>query len=97
MEELIVRINALLDRNKLKSNNSTIKIGNYNFNYTKQLLEINGVEQIENYVFEYRYETEEILDLFFEKVTININQKGASMKLVPEQIKGEIFDFDIKV
>lgn len=43
MEELIVRINALLDRNKLKSNNSTIKIGNYNFNYTKQLLEINGV------------------------------------------------------
>jgi DNA-binding response OmpR family regulator len=42
MEELIVRINALLDRNKLKNNNSSIKIGNYNFNYTKQLLEING-------------------------------------------------------
>jgi DNA-binding response OmpR family regulator len=42
MEELIVRINALLDRNKLKNNNSSIKIGNYIFNYTKQLLEING-------------------------------------------------------
>ena len=39
MEELIVRINALLERSILKNNNSHINIGSYTFNYTKQLLE----------------------------------------------------------
>ena len=42
------------------------------------------------------YETEEILDLFFEKVAITLKKSGASMKLIPEHLKGEIFDFDIK-
>ncbi len=42
------------------------------------------------------YETEEILDLFFDKVSITLKKEGASMKLVPEYVKGEIFDFDIK-
>jgi DNA-binding response OmpR family regulator len=42
MEELIVRINALLDRTKHKNNNSNISVGNYTFNYTKQILEHNG-------------------------------------------------------
>lgn len=42
MEELIVRINALLDRTKHKNNNSNISIGRYTFNYTKQTLELNG-------------------------------------------------------
>jgi DNA-binding response OmpR family regulator len=38
MEELIVRINALLNRIKLKSNLEEIIIGNYIFNHTKQTL-----------------------------------------------------------
>ena len=42
------------------------------------------------------YETEEILDLFFEKISVTLKKSGASIKLVPEQLKGEIFDFDIK-
>ncbi|NVK52725.1 MAG: response regulator transcription factor [Flavobacteriaceae bacterium] len=42
MEELIVRINALLDRTTLKQSNSNIPIGKYTFNYTKQLLIVNN-------------------------------------------------------
>ena len=38
MEELIVRIKALLDRNEIKKDTSKITIGNYIFNYTKQVL-----------------------------------------------------------
>ncbi|MDG2194942.1 MAG: response regulator transcription factor [Polaribacter sp.] len=38
MEELVVRIHSLLDRNALKTDTSKIKIGAYLFNYTKQTL-----------------------------------------------------------
>jgi len=38
MEELIVRIKALLNRIALKTNVESIKIGNYIFNFTKQTL-----------------------------------------------------------
>ncbi len=38
MEELIVRINALLDRIKLKKDNERLAIGRYTFNYAKQTL-----------------------------------------------------------
>lgn len=38
MEELIVRIHSLLNRNILKQNNEEIIIGSYLFNYTKQTL-----------------------------------------------------------
>ena len=38
MEELIVRIKALLNRIQLKTNVENIKIGNYIFNFTKQTL-----------------------------------------------------------
>ena len=38
MEELIVRIKALLDRIKLKKDYNQIIIGDYIFNYTKQIL-----------------------------------------------------------
>ena len=38
MEELIVRIKALLHRIALKTNMESIKIGNYIFNFTKQTL-----------------------------------------------------------
>ncbi len=38
MEELIVRIHALLNRISLKKDDSKINIGEFNFNYTKQLL-----------------------------------------------------------
>tara|TARA_B100000767_G_C19727481_1_gene520140 strand:- start:717 stop:1394 length:678 start_codon:yes stop_codon:yes gene_type:complete len=38
MEELIIRMKALLDRNKIKKVNDKIGIGNYIFNYTKQEL-----------------------------------------------------------
>mgnify|MGYP000916144317 CR=1 FL=1 len=40
MEELIVRIHSLLDRNKQKQEQTQIKIGKYVFNHTKQLLVI---------------------------------------------------------
>jgi DNA-binding response OmpR family regulator len=40
MEELIVRIHALLDRIHLKKDHQKIHIGNYTFNYTKQSLQI---------------------------------------------------------
>tara|TARA_R110002073_G_scaffold336506_1_gene534367 strand:+ start:14032 stop:14712 length:681 start_codon:yes stop_codon:yes gene_type:complete len=40
MEELIVRIHGLLDRVKLKKDNDKINIGDYTFNYTKQILQI---------------------------------------------------------
>lgn len=39
MEELIVRINSLLDRVQLKTDFNNIRIGSYSFNYTKQTLE----------------------------------------------------------
>ncbi|MDE1205771.1 response regulator transcription factor [Tenacibaculum larymnensis] len=38
MEELIIRIHSLLNRVELKKNYDAISIGNYTFNYTKQLL-----------------------------------------------------------
>jgi len=38
MEELVVRIHSLLDRNVLKIGTTKIKIGKYLFNYTKQTL-----------------------------------------------------------
>lgn len=38
MEELIVRIKALLNRIELKNNVDNIKIGQYSFNFTKQTL-----------------------------------------------------------
>ncbi len=39
MEELIVRIHALLDRAQLKETKKTISISKYEFNYTKQQLQ----------------------------------------------------------
>ncbi len=45
MEELIVRIKALLDRNKIKKDTTNkIAIGNYIFNYTKQILHYSSEE-----------------------------------------------------
>ncbi|OSY86877.1 transcriptional regulator [Tenacibaculum holothuriorum] len=41
MEELIVRIHALLNRVELKTDVENISIGNYTFNHTKQTLSIN--------------------------------------------------------
>ncbi|CAM1362263.1 Transcriptional regulatory protein RprY [Tenacibaculum litopenaei] len=42
MEELIVRIHALLDRVKIKNDHSNIAIGAFAFDYPKQTLEIDG-------------------------------------------------------
>ncbi|QOD60266.1 response regulator transcription factor [Polaribacter haliotis] len=44
MEELIVRIKALLNRVELKQNVESLKIGNYTFNHTKQILTFNQEE-----------------------------------------------------
>jgi len=44
MEELIVRIHALLDRRKTKLQLENIEIGNYKFNFSKQVLLINEKE-----------------------------------------------------
>lgn len=46
MEELIVRINALLDRNQLKTDQEHIKIGKYLFNLPKQMLYFDDNEQL---------------------------------------------------
>lgn len=45
MEELIVRIKALLNRIQLKTDTENIKIGNYLFNLTKQTLTFSEEEQ----------------------------------------------------
>ncbi|WP_028892395.1 response regulator transcription factor [Tenacibaculum sp. 47A_GOM-205m] len=42
MEELIVRIHALLNRVELKKSHNNINIGNYIFNHTKQTLILNN-------------------------------------------------------
>ena len=46
MEELIVRINALLDRLKLKQNQEQIRIGQYIFNHPRQLLIFQNKETV---------------------------------------------------
>ncbi len=46
MEELIVRIHALLNRNFIKQSNNHIAIGKYTFNYTKQLLSFETDQQL---------------------------------------------------
>ena len=45
MEELIVRIHALLDKNSIKKVKATITIGKYTFDYTKQKLYIDTIEE----------------------------------------------------
>lgn len=46
MEELIVRVKALLNRVRLQQNNEHIAIGNYIFNYIKQTLHFNNETEI---------------------------------------------------
>jgi DNA-directed RNA polymerase subunit beta len=41
--------------------------------------------------------TEEILDLFFEKVSFEVKDKTLLMSLVPERLRGETASFDIEV
>jgi DNA-directed RNA polymerase subunit beta len=43
------------------------------------------------------YTNEEILDLFFEKNEFTMSQKGITLKLIPERLRGETASFDIKV
>ena len=45
MEELIVRMKSLLDRVEVKTDSENIKIGNYSFNLTKQILLFSKEEQ----------------------------------------------------
>ena len=42
------------------------------------------------------YNTEEILDMFFETDSFSLGKKGAKLKLVPERLRGETAIFDIK-
>lgn len=46
MEELIVRIHALLNRKTIKQSNENIPLGAYTFNHTKQILLLNDEETI---------------------------------------------------
>ncbi len=41
------------------------------------------------------FDTEEILDMFFETNHFNLSSKGAKLKLVPERLKGELASVDI--
>ncbi len=43
------------------------------------------------------FETEEMLDMFFETDAFTLNKKGAKLALVPERLRGETANFDIKV
>ena len=70
MEELIVRINSLLDRINLKKDNSKIIIGQYNFNYTKQTLTFNEQSELLTHreselLFHLSQKKNEILDRTF--------------------------------
>jgi DNA-directed RNA polymerase subunit beta len=42
------------------------------------------------------YSTEEILDIFFETDTFKITNKGITLNLVPDRLRGETASFDIK-
>ncbi len=42
------------------------------------------------------YNTEDILDMFFETDSFSLGKKGAKLKLVPERLRGETAIFDIK-
>ena len=46
MEELIVRIHALLDRINIKKDFENIKIGDYQFNYKKQTLQFKEISEL---------------------------------------------------
>ena len=46
MEELIVRVHALLDRVNLKKDSSKISIGSFTFNYTKQTLTLQNHSEL---------------------------------------------------
>lgn len=43
------------------------------------------------------YNTEQILDLFFETHVFHLQKKGVQLDFIPERFKGEIINFDIKV
>ena len=43
------------------------------------------------------YNTEEILDMFFDTNTYRFSKKGLSLDLVPERLRGETAGFDIKL
>lgn len=45
MEELIVRIKALIDRKGTNGASETVEIGKYSFNYSRQVLSFNGTEE----------------------------------------------------
>ena len=42
------------------------------------------------------YTTEQILDLFFEKITFEVKGKSLVMDLVPERLRGETASFDVE-
>ncbi len=43
------------------------------------------------------YDTEQILDMFFETDTFSLNKNGIKLTLVPERLRGEQVNFDITV
>jgi DNA-directed RNA polymerase subunit beta len=43
------------------------------------------------------YDTEEIIEMFFEYDHFALSEKKITMALVPERLRGEILDFDIKI
>lgn len=47
MEELIVRINNLLNKTNLQKTSDILKIGNYNFNFPKQMLQFKNKDTIQ--------------------------------------------------
>lgn len=70
MEELIVRIHSLLDRISLKKDTSKINIGEFTFNYTKQLLSHNEQSELLTHreselLFHLSQKKNEILDRTF--------------------------------
>ena len=42
------------------------------------------------------YTTEQILDLFFDKINFEVKSKSLVMDLVPERLRGETATFDIE-
>ena len=43
------------------------------------------------------YNTEQILDMFFEKNTFRFTKDGISLELIPERLRGETATFDIQI
>lgn len=75
MEELIVRIHAILDRISQKTTESQFNIGRYSFDYTKQIL------QYDEHIFNLTHREAAVLKLLLENKNEIVDKSDALLQL----------------